>query len=48
LGKNIGKPDLDTDYEGDDDGDGIPNFQDPDSEFCVTGNCKKPPEEKCK
>ena len=47
FGKNIGKPEIDTTYEGDDDGDGIPNFQDPDSEHCMMSYCKKP-DEQCK
>jgi RHS repeat-associated protein len=47
FGKNIGKPDIDTTYEGDDDGDGIPNFQDTDSEYCQMSYCKKAPQQ-CK
>lgn len=43
LGKNVGKPDTDVPEEGDDDGDGLPNFEDPDSEYCKI-NCDKPKE----
>ncbi|MBI5641509.1 MAG: hypothetical protein HZA17_13900 [Nitrospirae bacterium] len=46
LGKNIGKPDTEVPEEGDDDGDGVPNFGDPDSEFCKV-NCDQIPPQKC-
>jgi RHS repeat-associated protein len=53
IGKWIGKkaqPDkgLNLPYEGDDDNDGIPNFMDPDSQYCKV-NCAKPLEpSKCR
>lgn len=41
IGKDFGKPNISIPEENDDDGDGVPNFMDPDSPYCRV-NCNPP------